>query len=30
MTDTDIGVDYGYAGHHGCRRGKKCVVDGCV
>jgi hypothetical protein len=30
MTDTDIGYDYGYAGHHGCRKGKGAVVDGCV
>lgn len=30
MTDRDIGYDYGYAGHRGCRNGKGTVVDGCV
>ena len=30
MTDDDIGHDYGYAGHHGCRNGKGTIVDGCV
>ena len=30
MTDTDIGYDYGYAGHHGCIKGAGGTVQGCV